>query len=103
MEWVAIFKVIGQKILGSDRAKELNRQTEIVIKGYRDLYEEQKNIIESHRTKHPENGKELDEWLAREEILHLEQIKLMREKRDLEEEVIFLNAELKRLNRLLNK
>lgn len=52
--------------------------------------EEQRKIILSHKKKHPENGKELDEWELREEKLHAQIIALLNENRDLKEELIFL-------------
>jgi hypothetical protein len=56
---------------------------------------EQKQIIAVHKKKHPENGKELDEWEAREEKLHNQIITLLNENRDLREELIFLKKSKK--------
>lgn len=56
---------------------------------------EQKQIIAVHKKKHPENGKELDEWEAREEKLHKQIITLLNENRDLREELIFLKKSKK--------
>jgi|SRR5688572_232797 len=61
--------------------------------------EEQRKIIAVYKEKHPENGKELDEWLAREEELHKKIIKLIQENRDLKEHIIFLEADLKALKK----
>jgi BMFP domain-containing protein YqiC len=57
--------------------------------------EAQKKIIAEHKKLHPENGKELDEWLAREEKLNKMLIEARTENRDLKEKIIFLEAELK--------
>lgn len=62
-------------------------------------YEEQIKRIKEEKLRHPENGKELDEWLNREEKLHNEIIKLIHEKRDIEEKAIFLQGELNRMKK----
>lgn len=62
-------------------------------------YEEQIKRIKQEKLKHPENGKELDEWMARERKLHLQIVKLIREKRDVEEKAIFLQGEVDRLKK----
>lgn len=59
----------------------------------------QKRIIDEHKLKHPENGKELDEWRAREEKLHKDLVEQIQANRDLKEQIIFLEAELKSLKK----
>lgn len=78
MTWKEIFTLIWTKVTGSDasRAKYLNKQTEIVIQGVWDLYEEKKKlaadywnqlkVIDHYKKKHPDNGEELDRWQKRE-------------------------------------
>lgn len=94
MEWSAIGSLIWDKLFGSHkRASELNRQTEIVIKGYKDLYEQKKSEIESYRYKHPGNGEELDRWLKREHELMLRLIEKEKEILFWKERTIFIEKE----------
>ena len=61
--------------------------------------EQQRQVIAAHKNKHPDNGKEYDEWLVREEKLHSKIIDLLQENKDLREQVIFLEAEIKALKK----
>jgi hypothetical protein len=61
--------------------------------------EEQRRIIAGHKSKHPENGEELDQWRAREEKMHKDLIRVIQENRDLKEQIIFLEAELKAMKK----
>lgn len=102
--WSKIGAMIWEKLAGSaDRSKELNRQTEIVIKGYRDLYEVQKKEIESYRHKHPGNGEELDKWLKREHELMLQLIHKEKELLFWQERAIFIEKENELLYRQRKK
>lgn len=65
------------------------------IKYLKEEQEEQKKIIAQHKLAHPENGKELDEWLKREEKLHKQIVGLLEENRTLREENIFLKKHKK--------
>lgn len=58
-------------------------------------YKERMLNIEVHRVKHPENGKELDEWVESEDTHYSERVKLTLENKDLREEIIFLKIQLK--------
>ncbi len=100
ISWQAIGKLIWTKLTGSgDRQRELNRQTDIVIKGYRDLYEEKTRIIESYRSKHPGNGEELDQWKKREEEMMLKLIDKEKEVLFWKERAIFIEKENELLHR----
>jgi hypothetical protein len=104
-KWMEWLKILLQKVLGSN-ANDYRSMQELYRGWIDDLNKqlvEQKKIIEEHRKTPSKNGRDLDAWLAREEVLNLEMIKLIRDKRDLHEEAIFLKEEIKRLNRLLNK
>lgn len=94
MEWSAIGSLIWEKLFGSHkRASELNKQTEIVINGYRELYEQKKVEIESYRHKHPGNGEELDKWLKREHDLMLRLVENEKEILFWKERTIFIEKE----------
>lgn len=66
-----------------------------IIEELQKAYEEQKLQIAKYKLRHPENGKELDEWGNRENHLHSIIIKLSIENRDLKEYIIF-NEKLKK-------
>lgn len=57
--------------------------------------EEKNKRIEQYKIKHPDNGKELDEWRESEHKNHQRIIELLQENRDLRERVIFLEMDLK--------
>jgi hypothetical protein len=109
MEWSFIFKLIGEKIFGSSRGRELDKQTQLVINEWKGLYEEKKNvlaayenqkkIIENHKRKHPENGVELDQWLAREQELMLKLVRCNEQINFWKERCIFLEHENELLHR----
>ena len=63
------------------------------IKFLKDEIDEQRKIISDYKKKHPDNGKELDQWLAREEENYRRIVELLQQNRDLREENIFLKKE----------
>lgn len=100
LTWKKIGALVFQKIFGADnRSAELNKQTEIVIKGYKELYEEQKKIIESYRVKHPGNGEELDKWKQREYEIMIELISKERQLLEANSKILFYDELVKRLEK----
>jgi hypothetical protein len=103
LTWKAIGSVIWEKIFGSSRASELNKQTQIVINEWRGLYEEKKKLVADYENQiekikefkkaHPENGKELDAWRDREYALMMELVKAKEEVSFWRERAIFLEKE----------
>lgn len=104
--WKTIWGLVWSKIKGSgdsDRAKHLNKQTELVIQGVWDLYEEKKKIaddylnqlkvIDHYKKKHPENGEELQRWKDREYFLMIELVKAKEQISYWRERAIFLEHE----------
>lgn len=100
MEWKVIGGFIWDKLFGSSsRVKEFTA----INKEWRGLYEEKKKLvsdyeeqikkIEKHRSKHPDNGIELDEWKERERILMLELYKAKEQINYWRERAIFIEKE----------
>lgn len=110
MKWSFILDLIKQKIFGSsDRVKEFAQ----ITKEWKGLYEEKKKLvtdyedqikkIERHRTKHPDNGVELDEWKDREHVWMLELVKAKEQISVWREMAIFLEHENESLKSKLDK
>lgn len=104
MKWSDIGSLVWDKLFGGgNRQKYLNRQTEIVIQGIWDLNHEKEKIIEdfkkqlqkieSHRSKHPDNGIELDQWKEREYKLMIDLVKAKEEINFWRERAIFIEKE----------
>lgn len=80
------------------------------IQAYKDhiefLEKSHKTVIDEiykHKEKHPENGKELDQWLESEEIHYKERVRLTDENRVLREEIIFFKVDIRILQDKLDK
>jgi hypothetical protein len=106
MEWKVIGGLIWNKVFGSadkDRAKHLNRQSELMFQGVWDLYEEKKKLaeeywqqlkrIEEFKKAHPDNGVELDAWRKREYELMMQLVKAKEEINFWRERAIFIEKE----------
>jgi hypothetical protein len=106
MTWKDILAAVWSKITGgqdASRSKYLNKQTEIVIQGVWDLYEEKKKLAESYleqlkiidqyKSKHPDNGEELDKWRQREYLLMMQLVKAKEDINYWRERAIFLEHE----------
>jgi len=101
--WKVIGSAIWEKIFGSGRASELNKQTQIVINEWRGLYEEKKKLVADYekqiekikefKKSHPENGKELDAWREREYTLMIQLVKAKEEINFWRERAIFIEKE----------
>lgn len=95
--WWVVDKLVGTK------AREVNRATEVMIKGYKELYEEQRKRIEYYQKKHPGNGVEYQEWIKREEQLMLQLVAKSKEILFWKERAIFLERENELLHIRLEK
>jgi hypothetical protein len=107
MLWKEIGTLIWNKLFGAtadkDRAKHLNKQSELLFRGVWDLYEEKKKLaedywgqlrkIEEFKKAHPENGKELEAWKEREYALMLELVKAKEQIHFWRERAIFVEKE----------
>ncbi len=107
MEWKVIGSLIWDKLFGSsadkERAKHLNKQSEILFRGVWDLYEEKKKLaddyleqlrkIEELKKQHPENGKELQMWKDREYASMMELVKAKEQINFWRERCIFIEKE----------
>lgn len=104
MKWSDIFSLIWDKLFGgANRQKYLNKQTEMVIQGVWDLNREKEKLIENyrkqiekietHRSKHPDNGVELDQWKEREYKLMMDLVKAKEEINFWRERAIFIEKE----------
>lgn len=100
MEWKVIGGFIWDKLFGSNsRVKEFRA----INKEWRGLYEEKKKLvseyqgqiekIEKHRSKHPDNGIELDQWKEREYKLMMDLVKAKEEINFWRERCIFIEKE----------
>jgi hypothetical protein len=107
MLWKEIGTLIWNKLLGQttdkDRAKHLNKQSELLFRGVWDLYEEKKKLAENYleqlrkieelKKQHPENGKELQMWKDREYALMMELVRAKEEINFWRERAIFIEKE----------
>lgn len=107
MLWKDIGSIIWNKVFGTpadkDRAKHLNKQSELLFRGVWDLYEEKKKLaenyleqlkkIEEFKKSHPENGKELEAWKQREYALMMELVKAKEQINFWRERAIFIEKE----------
>lgn len=100
LTWKAICGIIWDKLFGStSRVKEFTA----INKEWRGLYEEKKKLvseyqgqiekIEKHRSKHPDNGIELDQWKEREYKLMMDLVKAKEEINFWRERCIFIEKE----------
>lgn len=100
LTWKAIGGFIWDKLFGSSsRVKEFTA----INKEWRGLYEEKKKLvieyqeqikkIEQHRSKHPDNGIELDQWKEREYKLMMDLVKAKEEISYWRERAIFIEKE----------
>jgi hypothetical protein len=107
MLWKEIGGLIWDILFGSsadkDRAKHLNKQSEIVFREVWDLYEEKKKLAESYLEqlkkieeykKHPSgNGEEADQWAKREYELMMKLVRANEQINFWRERCIFIEKE----------
>jgi hypothetical protein len=66
------------------------------IKFLQDEIKEQREIIEGYKKKHPKNGTELNQWLAREEENFRRIVELLKQNRALRQEILSLKKSKKK-------
>lgn len=79
--------------------KDVSQVYKDIIEVLKAELKEKNEKIDQYKKKHPDNGSELTEWQESETEHYRREIELVNQNRELRERIIFLEADLKRLQK----